>query len=68
MEALERFLLLNFVQADGAVFRVFGTRVAVRCLFRHFPVCDDKHVAFPWADARRPCVTYVTLEKGKDVG
>lgn len=42
----ERFLLLNSVQANGAVFRTFTNhkRVAVWCVFHYFPVSDDKRL------------------------
>lgn len=39
VRALQRFLLLNFVQANGAVFRTF-----VWCVCHYFPVSDDKCV------------------------
>ena len=34
--ALERFLLLNFVQANGAVFRTFSDSAGVWCVCHYF--------------------------------
>ena len=46
--AAQRFLLLNFVQANGAVFFTFTDyrRVTLRRVFHYVPVCDDNTLSF----------------------